>query len=298
MRQSPARKSAAAAIRPRARIASAVPAPAVRAVATSTGASGPTAVVTRRSPRSVSCWSSRAGRRVIAGWPGRSTTLAIRVAAASACRRGGGEDGDGVGDAEGEAAAAPAGGGDAADRVGVADGHAVGEAFAGGDGGGDRLAGGEVEGDVAAVVHVGAVEVAGRGHRGEDRVGDGAGDGGHRGDERRAERGDGLGHRPGGLAGERARAGGAEPRELGDELVEERREAGGGAGVGARDGGGPAPGLDDQVDGAVLQVQAAAVGQPGGVGGHRSRVPAANSPPVASTSSRLRIASAWPPSAR
>ena len=76
--------------------------------------SGPTARVTRRTPRSLSGCSCVAGTRVIAGWPGRSTALAITVAAASAAAARLRQHRHRIGDAEREAAAAPAAGGDAA----------------------------------------------------------------------------------------------------------------------------------------------------------------------------------------
>ena len=58
--------------------------PASSAAAISFGARWPTPRVTGLSPKSLSGWMSRAGTRVTAGWPGRSTALAMTVAAASA----------------------------------------------------------------------------------------------------------------------------------------------------------------------------------------------------------------------
>src|SRR5690606_8413351 len=84
LRPCPSRTRKAARISPRARSDSALTAPRSRAVATSSGRSGPTPTVTKRSPRSLSGASSRAGRRSIWRAPGRSTALATMVAAASA----------------------------------------------------------------------------------------------------------------------------------------------------------------------------------------------------------------------
>ena len=83
-RVSPCRLRAVERINPILSRSSAVRAPACRARFTSSHVNSPTACVTSRSPRSLSGASSQAGTRTIAGWPGRSTALAMIVAAASA----------------------------------------------------------------------------------------------------------------------------------------------------------------------------------------------------------------------
>ena len=82
-------------------------------------------------------------------------------------------------------------------------------------------------------------------------------------------------------------------RQLLDQLVEQRLEPFPRQAVGGRDIGRLAPRLDDQIDGAVLQVQARPVGRRRGNGtAHRRRTSGR-----ASTSSMETIASMWPPSA-
>ena len=108
-------------------------------------------------------------------------------------------------------------------------------------------------------------------------------------------------HGAGDGAGEGVRVGAAQGGELGDELFEDGLEAGVGGGVGGGERGGLAPGLEDEVDGAVVEVEAAAVGEPVGLrAGHgRTRgAPEVYSPPVARMSSSVRIEGAWPPRAR
>ena len=103
-------------MRPRAIKRSALDRPFVSARRISASVRGPTALVTRRSPRSLSGSSAEAGRRSIAGLS-RLTALATTVAAASAAAALARDDGDGIGDAERERAAVEAGGRDAADAI-------------------------------------------------------------------------------------------------------------------------------------------------------------------------------------
>ena len=75
---------AAASIKPAASSFRALAAPASSAASISPRDKAPTSRVTGRVPRSLSGCKSQAGRRMIAGCPGRSTALAMTVAAASA----------------------------------------------------------------------------------------------------------------------------------------------------------------------------------------------------------------------
>ena len=176
-----------------------------------------------------------------------------------------GEHGDGIGDAEGKAAAAPATGGDAAHRVGPVD-VGVGEQR--------RILGpvhqpdiivrprSKVDGDVAAVVDMGALQFGNRQHGIDDFLGDRSGDRRHGRDEAMAGVVDGgpphaarhgaLGHPAGGLA---------QQVELAAQFVQHGGEADAGDLVSAFDMVRLAIGADDQVDGSVLKVKAPAVRQ-------------------------------------
>ena len=82
---SPCSRKAAPSINPAARSFRAQAAPAPSASSISPSDNSPTSRVTRRAPRSLSGCRSQAGRRTMAGCPGKSTALAMMVAAASAC---------------------------------------------------------------------------------------------------------------------------------------------------------------------------------------------------------------------
>ena len=92
----------------------------------------------------------------------------------------------------------------------------------------DRKAQGLVrgpQGNVAAVVHMGAGQTMARGqHRGQDVVGHGTGDGGHRGDKGGGKGGDGLLHLPCDHAGGRRPVAFAQTRQLGHQIAQHRRK--------------------------------------------------------------------------
>ena len=114
-RISPHSRNAAPSISPRRKqLRARVAAPASSASAISCLDNSPTSRVTRRAPRSLSGCSSFAGQRMMAGCPGRSTALAMMVAAASACDAVARQHGHGIGNAERKAAAVAAAGRDAA----------------------------------------------------------------------------------------------------------------------------------------------------------------------------------------
>ena len=81
---------------------------------------------------------------------------------------------------------------------------------------------------------------------------------------------DGVHHAPGdgaGRGGARRGGGAAEQRQLGDQLAQQRVETGAGASAGGPDFGVRAARLDDQVDGAVLEMQPPGAGQQARGGG-------------------------------
>ena len=176
-----------------------------------------------------------------------------------------------VGDAEREAAPAPARGGDAAHRRSGVDREAAverqaGEAVrrVGEEADLERRARREMEGDVAAVVDVGATDPR-LGEGADQLLGDAAGHRRHRRDEAAAAgmRPAGRDHAPRDRAGGRGRRAGrrrqveAQQRQLGDQLLEHAAKAQPGA-IDALGGGAAlAFGEDDAVDRPVLEVPAA-----------------------------------------
>ena len=198
------------------------------------------------------------------------TALAIRVAAASAAAAVAASTVARVGDAEREGSAAAARGGDAAHRAVVRQGHRAVERL-GEDAGAQAVAGREMDRDVAAVVDVGLVERAAGQHRLQHLVGDGAGDGGHRRDEDGTMRPHRLGHAPRDRALQQ-RIGvtdaAAQDRQLAHQRRQDVAEAIDGLPIRPLDLVAHAERLDDEVDRAVLQMQAA-VGQTRG--DHSSR---------------------------
>ncbi len=165
----------------------------------------------------------------------------------------------------------PAGGGDAAHLIGGLDRHppVIGRHGAEGNHGHvEAFAFAQMEGDVAAIVDIGLVEVRRRQHVVEHLLGHRAGDRRHEGDEAAvgSEGADGGQHAPGNRAVHRepgGRAGLAQQREFRHQLIEDGGEAGDGCFVGTPTLTSLTPGLDDEVDGAVLQVQAASAGKEG-----------------------------------
>ena len=326
--QRPCSESTAATMRPAAICACASAAPRASAAATSASGKGATARVTSRSPRSLSSRSPLAGTRHDARVVDVDRVGDDRRRRVCA-RRGRGEDGDAVGDAERKAPAAPARRGDAAHRRRDVDGEASGERRA--EPAADRvgahadvvaLARAKAQRDVAAVVDRGADD-ARIVERREQLLGDAARDRGHRGDEAAV-----VAVRPAcsdhpardraarvGRPGARGEVG-TQQRQLGDELREERPEARRGALDRRTDRRRIARGGDDAVDRPVLEVPALAVeatadGSRRRDGAHRDRssvapgghgtsasAPITRQPPPASTSSRRRTRSMWPPSAR
>lgn len=223
-----------------------------------------------------------------------------------------------VGNAEREGAAAPARGGE------PAHGHPVGERH-------PRverrrilfldhrcckaLARRQVEGDIAAVIDVGALEAAAGRERRQDLVGDGARHRRHGGDEDRTVGPDRRGHAPRHRAGDgrhRRPHGPAQDIQLLDQLGEQAFEAPGGAGIGAVNLAWWPKSLGHDIDGPVVQMQAAAVRQQGHLrgAGHDGRPPTGpigqgfagdqgrrsrRSP--ASTDSSATMLPTWPPRA-
>ncbi len=147
-------------VRPRAVRARAA-SPAASASSISQPASSPTWRVTRRGPRSLSGCSSFAGRRIMAGCPGRSTALAMMVAAASAASRGLRQHGDGIGNAERKTAAVASAGRHAPRGIIGVDDHGphhaaairpIHQAHA------KLFAARKMERDIAAIIDIGAIE--------------------------------------------------------------------------------------------------------------------------------------------
>ena len=150
--------------------------------------------------------SSCAGTRLMAGWPGRSTALAISVAAASASApvRASTVTASAM-PSEKERPRQPL---VAMPRTPSSARMVMRSArpcAGAGDGKGHRLARAEMERAVAAIVDIGAVELAAGKQRGEHFVGYRSGDGGHRRDEAFRQRHDGRFHAPRRRAGEGAR---------------------------------------------------------------------------------------------
>ena len=170
-----------------------------------------------------------------------------------------------IGDAEREAAAAPAAGGDAAQLVGGGE-RGLGEERGpvGTIDQSDAVARArrQMEGDVAAIVDEGAVEFRRRRHGREDFLGDGARHRRHR----RDEAGTGVGercppHAAGDVAGREFRRRPAQQGKLGAQFIEDGREAAAGRGKCKRPGIAPTLGADDEVDGPVVKMEPAAIGQ-------------------------------------
>ena len=187
--------------------------------------------------------------------------------------------------------------------------------------GAEPLALGQVERDVAAVVHVGPLQATPGNHRLEHMIRDRAGDGRHGRHEHLPMGPCGRAHAPGDGARKRGCIvlhGLSQLDELGHEPLQQALERGGGLGVGQPRLVLRPEGLDDEVDGPVVHVQPTAVGQERdrGAAAHRPPPPfvlpfpaaksngqglsarqpvtRARSPPI---SARSRMASMWPPRA-
>ena len=129
------------------------------------------------------------------------------------------------------------------------------------------LTGGEVQCDVAAVVDVSAGEPPARQHRIQHRIGDGAGDGGHRRDEHARVPRRGADHARRDRTGDFRQVRADRPtqdRQVADEEIEQRFEIADSLLIGRFHLARLPPGLDDQIDRPVLQVQPPAVRQHAG----------------------------------
>ena len=123
--------------------------------------------------------------------------------------------------------------------------------------------------NIAAVIDIGLGEVAALGQRRQHLLRHRAGHGRHGRDEMLPKGPDRLGHAPGDGAlqgGHRLADRLAQEAELGGELGQDGGKALPSLIIGRRDLGGGAEGLDDEVDGAMIQMQAA-IGEPGALGG-------------------------------
>ena len=189
-----------------------------------------------------------------------------------------GEHGNGICNAEGQAASAAPAGGDAAHRL-------LGGQFdlgverravdAGDDTDLEAAARGQMDGDVAAVVDIGALQPAPSGHRRQHMVGHRPRHRGHRRHELGQMRQHGRQHAPRHRPPQRqiGRGRSSQRREFRDQLGQDASEAVQGLAVGRRYLVGRTEGLEHEVDGAVLQMQPAAVGQECGYRARHSRCP-------------------------